>query len=134
MKYKKSYKGLIICIILFFVIMIGIVFLPLSDSGLYLRITTNVCMISLSVLTFIIYKTQYIYWYNGIEYAEALKLSPEKRKSFALKYFKRFFILSVIIFLFSIVMHITSQNSWIDFIVAMLGLIIIAISTIKIKL
>ena len=134
MKYKKSYKGLIIWIILFFAIMVGIGFLPLSDSELYLRITTNVCTISISILTYIIYKTQNIYWYNGIDYNEALKISPEQRKLYALKHFKRFLTLSVIILMFSIIMHITSQNSWIDFVVGMLGLIITAISTIKIKL
>ena len=114
--------------------MVGIGFLPLSDSELYLRITTNVCTISISILTYIIYKTQNIYWYNGIDYNEALKISPEQRKLYALKHFKRFLTLSVIILMFSIIMHITSQNSWIDFVVGMLGLIITAISTIKIKL
>lgn len=134
MKYKKSYKGLFIWFICFLAAMIGTVFIPLSDSNIYLRIIINICTFSMASLTFIIYKTQNIYWLNGIDYKEALNVKPVERKQFAWKHFKYFLILAIIILIFSIIMHITSQNPWIDFIVGMSGLIITALSTIKIKL
>lgn len=134
MEYKRSYKGFVIWVILFLAVMIGSIFIPLTDIEMHLRIDTNICTIMITLLTFIIYKTQNIYWFNGIEYEEALKAGESRRKAYAFKHFKYFSVLSIIVLVFSIIMYITSQSPWIDFIIGMLGLIITAISTIKIKL
>ena len=90
MELKKSYKGFIIWMLGFCTICFGTVFLPVKDTGILLRIIDNICTIGITVLAFIIYKTEYVYWYNGTTYEEAVKAGSEKRNAFAWQHMKRF--------------------------------------------
>ena len=74
MELKKSYKGFIVWMICFLVCCFGGAFLGIEDAALATRITMNVMTLSMAVLTYIIYRTGYIYWYTGITYEEAARL------------------------------------------------------------
>lgn len=136
MELKKSYKGFVIWMICFFAVCIGLPFLTryIADGDFMLRLVGNVCTLSVAVLAFIIYKTEYVYWYNGTSYEEAVKAGSERRKDFAWKHFKRFGGYALVMLVFSVIAHIFRINYCIDITILCVGLIATAISTISFKL
>ena len=85
MELKKSYKGIWFLILLMIVFIIGICFLPeeIMTAGLITRIIDIFTAAWIALLTFIVYKTEYIYWYNGVTYEDAVKAGSERRKAYA---------------------------------------------------
>lgn len=81
-EYKKSYKGFIVWIVLFCAVNVGVCLFPL-ETEITLRIVDNICTLGVAALTYIIYKTEQIYWYSGMSFAEARDAGSEKRKEFA---------------------------------------------------
>ena len=134
MELKKSYKGFVIWMIGFLVCCVGFVFLKIDDAALITRIIMNVMTLSMALLTYMIYRNGYVYWYTGITYEDAVKVSEERRKAYALKHWKLFGIFAVIYFVFSVVMHLLKMSLWIDILVCTMGLIVIAVRTIWYKL
>lgn len=133
MELKKTYKGLILWMAGFVAVSIGIVFLPVG-SVVMTRMAANCCSLGITLLAFIIYKTEYVYWYNGTSYEDAVKAGRERRKAFAWKHFLRFGIFSLAFLLFSVIMHLLNMSFWIDFGVLLVGIVAVAISTIRCKL
>lgn len=134
MKLKKSYKGFVIWMISFCLITVGVCFLPINNAEILTRIVNNICALGVTFLTFIIYKTEYVYWYNGTSYEEAQEVGSERRKKFAWKHFKRFCLFSLVFLVFSIIAQILQFNIWIDIVILAVGFIIVAFSTIRFKL
>lgn len=134
MELKKSYKGFVIWLIAFCVSMFGCVFLPIEDSDIIGRIVLNECVILLAVLAFIIYKTEYVYWYNGTTYEEAVEAGSERRKAFALKHFRDFGLFAFVFLVFTIIAQILRIGIWNDIVIATVGLVVVAIGTIRFKL
>jgi uncharacterized membrane protein len=134
MELKKTYKGLLIWLMFFLVACFGVAFLPLGDGILMGRIVCNICTIGMAILTYMIYYTGYIYWYNGVSYEAAVKAGEERRKAYAWKHFKRFGIFAVNFLCFSIVAHLLPINFAIDIVLLLVGLVAVAISTINIEL
>ncbi|MBQ8326374.1 MAG: hypothetical protein IJX86_04820 [Lachnospiraceae bacterium] len=134
MELKKSYKGFVIWLIAFLAVMIGTVFLPIEDYELMTRITYNIPAIFVSLLAFIILKTENVYWYNGISFEQAVAAGSLRRREYAGRHFKRFKIFSDVFLLFSIVAQSLGFSHWIDFAVLFGGIIAVAISTVKIEL
>ncbi|MDO4941543.1 MAG: hypothetical protein Q4E73_01730 [Lachnospiraceae bacterium] len=134
MKLKKSYMGFVVWMILFCAASVGVSFLPIRDSSITTRIVYNICAWGITLLAFIIYKTEYVYWYNGTSYEEAVEAGSERRKRYAWMHFKRFALFSIVFFLFSILAKIFVLSFWIDTVVFLVGFIGVAISTIWIKL
>lgn len=134
MELKKSYKGFVIWLIAFCVCMFGCAFLPIDDSYIICRIVLNICMISMAVLAFIIYKTGYVYWYNGTTYEEAIEAGAERRKSFAWKHFRDFGLFALAFLIFSIIAQILSIGLWNDIVIATIGIMAVAIGTIRFRL
>lgn len=134
MELKKSYKGFIIWVIAFFVISMSVCFLPITETAILTRISMNTCTFGITILTFIIYKTEYVYWYNGMTYEEAVKAGTERRKEFALKHLKRFGCFALIYLIFTIISQLLEVSIWLDITVVTIGLIAVAISTIRFKL
>ena len=89
MELKKTYKGLILGLIGFCIVSMGVTLLPLSSLVL-VRIINNFCTFGVVLLAYVIYRTEYVYWYTGTTYEEALKAGRDRRKSFALKHFRCF--------------------------------------------
>lgn len=134
MKLKKSYKGFVIWLVLFCVVTVGTSFLPIHDNGVITRIVYNICVWEITLLAYIIYKTEYVYWYNGTSYEEAVKAGSERRQKYAWMHLKRFVLFSIVFSLFSILANIFLLSFWVDTVVFFVGFVGVAISTIWIKL
>lgn len=134
MELKKSYKGFFIWIIVFFISMISIALLSIEDISLMIKIIFNMISIEISILTYIIYKTEYIYWYSGLNYEDALNASSDRRKEYGYRHFKIFIRYTVIVFIYSIIAYYLVIPYWIDILIFVFGMIITAISTMGIKL
>lgn len=131
---KKSYRGFVLWMITFCVLTFGCAFLPLHDPALLLRIILNLCTIAVAVLTYIIYRNQAVYWYNGVRFEDAVQAGPERRRTYALRHCKRFCALALAYFLFSAAAQLTGLTYWIDVIAVTVGLIAVAVSTTGIRL
>ena len=134
MELKKSYKGFIIWLIGFCAICFGVVFLPIKDYHMIVRVINNISTIGVALLTFIVYKTEFIYWYNGISYEEALQVGKDRRKVYAWKLFRLFGLFALVFLGFSIIAQILNISSWIDIAALFIGIVAIAISTMGVKL
>lgn len=132
--YKKSYKGFGIWMIGFCVALVGAAFLPIEDTALMTRVVCNVSIFGIVLLAYIIYKTEYVYWYNGTSYEEAVEAGSERRKEFALKHLRKFEKFALLFLLFSIIMHIFKVTIGFDLIVATVGLVVAAVGTMDYKL
>ncbi len=134
-EYKKSYGGLVLFFICFLSVMIGgaiagAIFFAEHMS----RVVINVVCIGMALLTFIIYKRDKIYWYNGIEFEDAKKAGKERRNAYAKAHMKLFGIFAICMLAFSAFMVLLSANQWVDFAVGAVGICTVAICTVKIKL
>ena len=134
MELKKSYKGFVVWMICFLICCFGSAFLGIEDAALATRITMNVMTLSVAILTYIIYRTGYIYWYTGITYEEAVKVSEERRKAYAYKHWKLFGSFAGAYLVFSVVMHLLQVGFWVDILVGTLGLVVVAVRTMWFKL
>lgn len=133
MEYRKTYQGFILWMIGFIIASIGAAFLPFKED-LLIRITLNICTIGVAILAYIIYKTEYIYWYNGTSYEEAKNAGSERRKQFAWRHLKRFGLFAIAFFLFSVFAQVCQLSFWIDFWILCCGILATAISTIRFRL
>lgn len=120
--------------LVFVVTMFGCAFLPIENGALLTRIVMNVCVLNIALLAFIIYKTEYVYWYNGTEYKQAVEAGSERRKEFAKKHLKRFGTLALLYLVYSVVAQLLQIPHGVDIAVATIGMIVVAISTIEFKL
>ena len=132
--YKKSYKGFIIWLIGFCVITVGTCFLPNLSTQLTLAIVDNACTIGIFILTFLIYQTEYVYWYNSTSYEDAKAAGNERRKAFALAHMKRFGYFALAFLVYTVISLMIGIPYGFDITIACAGILIAAISTLKIKL
>ena len=135
MEYKESYKGLVIFFIGFILVLAGMAYL----SALFfyqhiVRVSISVVSIAMTLLSMIVCKTQNIYWYNGIEYEDAVEAGEKRRKSYARAHHRMFGMFTAMQLVFSLVMGICAITQWVDFAVSAVGLCMVAIGTLKIKL
>ena len=135
MEYKESYKGLVIFFIGFVLVLAGMAYL----SALFfyqhiVRVSISVVSIAMTLLSMIVCKTQNIYWYNGIEYEDAVEAGEKRRKSYARAHHRMFGMFTTMQLVFSLVMGICAITQWVDFAVSAVGLCMVAIGTLKIKL
>ena len=131
MNYKKSYKGLIIYLIVFLAILFLGGILSVWKNFMPALIIVNTMTIGITGLMYVIYKTENVYWINGIEYEKALLVSSERRKDFALRHFKRMGKAAVFGLVISGVSLIFGWNSWIIYAIVIITFIGSAISTIN---
>lgn len=134
MKLKKSYKGFVLWMIVFCLICEGIIFLPIKDKNILCRLVLIFCVIATTFLTYMIYKTEYVYWYSGVNYEDAVNVSSERRKIYAKKHFNRFMFFTALYIIYSIISQLLGIYFWIDIIVCTVSFVIVAISTTNIKL
>ena len=133
MELKKTYKGLILGLIGFCIVSMGVTLLPLSSLVL-IRIINNFCTFGVVLLAYVIYRTEYVYWYTGTTYEEALKAGRDRRKSFALKHFRCFGLFGVLFLIFSVVSYFLHMSIWIDIAILFSGITGAALWTIRFKL
>lgn len=101
--YKKSYTGFVIWLIGFCVLTVGACFLPNLSTQLTLAVVDNACTIGIFILTFLIYQTEYVYWYNSTSYEEAKAAGSERRKAFAMAHMKRFGYFALVFLAYTVV-------------------------------
>lgn len=131
---KKSYKGFVIWLIGFVLMIMLPSFLPIEDVGLIVRIVGNIMTISIAVLMFMIYRTEKVFWITGVSYEEAVEAGAERRRAYALKYVKRFGCIAAGFFLFSVIAQVLGIPYGVDIAVAFTAIVTGALSTIRFRL
>lgn len=131
---KKSYKGFIISLLTFLMLMVGIILIPAEDESLFMRLVMLLVAWYMAGLSFHIWRTEQVYWYNGTTFEEAEAAGSERRKAFAWRHFRIFGMFALLMTLLSCGMQLLGVSGWIDFAVGMVGLIVAACRTISFKL
>ena len=133
-EYKKSYKGFLIFIFLHFSTLIGASLLSIWKDFLPLLLIANIITIGMSILMYIMFVTENIYWMNGIEYEKALLAGSERRKAYALKHFKTLGKAALFGLILTIISVIFNWNQFVVFPIIFITFIIACISTVRFKL
>lgn len=134
MELKKSYKGFVIWMIGYAALLLGLSFLPTDDGALIVRLLMNMTAIAMAILTYTIYRTEQVYWYSGLSYEEAVQAGSERRKEYARKHFARFANFAGLYLAYTLISYLLNWHFMVDVAVAGLGIIAVALSTIRIKL
>ena len=134
MELKKSYKGFVIWLIAYMVLLLGVCFLPVEDVGILTCAITGMTAVAMAVLTWIIWKTEYVYWYTGMTYEEAVAAGQERRRAYAWKHFVRFGWTAAGMLVFSAAAQALGVPFWADLIVCGVGIVAVAVSTMNIRL
>lgn len=132
MELKKSYKGFVLWLIFFCLSMIPIVFI--NDISLSVRLCMNICLLDILILLYIIYKTENIYWFSGVNYEDVVLVGSERRKIYAKKHVDRFMFFTVLYVVYTMLAQLLGIYYWIDTIVFIVGLTVTALSTFHFKL
>lgn len=130
---KRSYKGLFLWVILYMTGAVLFIFLPFRGAVIT-RLVMNYTSVMIALLAYIIYKSDRVYWYNGIIFEDAEKAGRERRDEYTYKHFEKFSKFAIYFAIFSVIFHLFGLSIWLDTAVLTIGLIITAISTIKIEL
>ncbi len=131
---KKSYTGFILWLMIFVAATLGISLLPTADWQLLMRLIILLMAWGIAALAFIIWRTEQVYWYNGVSYEEAEAAGAERRRAYAWRHLKVFGIYALGISVFVWVMQMLGASAWIDFTIGTIGLIVAGCCTIPIKL
>lgn len=132
--YKKSYTGFIWWMVAFVAALLAIIFLPTEDARLLMRLILLLTAWAMAGLTFIIWRTERVYWYNSTTYEEAEAAGSERRKDFAWQHFRVFGGYALVLTVIVVLMHVAGMSAWIDFTAGAVGLIAAALYTIRFKL
>ena len=134
MEYKKSYKLLWFWFALFVGLMVLAALLPIDNTALAILVTMNLCSGSVALLSFMIYKTQCIYWYNGIDFEEAKVAGEERRIAYGYAHWRLFGGFAALYFVYSLCAQIIPFGIALHILLGTVGMVAAAISTMKIKL
>ena len=132
--YKESYKGLVLFLLCHFFSLIGVGIISTIKDFLPLVLIANIITIGMTLLMYVIYVTENIYWMNGIEYEKALLVGSERRKDFALKHLNRIGMASLFGIIITVISVLFNWSQFITFPVIFVVFIIACISTINFKL
>lgn len=135
---KKSYKLFILWIVFLFVLLMAggyliSEFYPNISSSILVKVEIMLINIALLVLFYIMYKTESIYWINGMSYNNAKSMSSEKRKKYAWEHLIMFLQGSIISLIYCIISYFINIPAPIDIIILTIVIIVSAIRTIPIK-
>ena len=131
---KKSYKGFIISLLVFLALMVGIILIPAEDESLFMRLVMLLVAWYMAWLSFHVWRTEQVYWYNGTTFEEAEAAGSERRKEFAWRHFRIFGLFALLMTLLSCGMQLLGWSAWIDFTVGTVGICVASFMTIPIKL
>ncbi len=134
-EYKKTYKPLILWLILFplIAIVIPLRFINASEKILALALMT-ISLVAIYLLMLLIYKGEYVYWINGgPSFEEARQAGSEKRREYArahLDIFLKYTLLGLIYLPVSLILNF---SMWIDILFIFMLIVIAALKTVGIK-
>lgn len=132
--YKKSYKGFVAGLLVYLALLLGIAFLPAADEQLAMRLIMLLTAWYMAALSFQVWRTEQIYWYNGTTFEEAEAAGSECRKEFAWRHFRIFGWFALIQTATALAMLLLGWSAWIDFAVGTVGVCVACFMTIPIKL
>jgi hypothetical protein len=132
--YKKSYKGFVVGLIVFLVLLLSISFIPAEDEHLPMRLIMLLTSWYMAALSFHVWRTEQIYWYNGTTFEDAEAAGSERRKEFAWRHFRIFGMFALLMTVLSCAMQLLGWSAWIDFTVGTVGICVACFMTIPIKL
>ncbi|MBE6037840.1 MAG: hypothetical protein E7218_01385 [Anaerofustis stercorihominis] len=134
--YKKSYKGFVLWLVLFFAVHIfgAEPLISMVEENYSVYASLSLTLIFLDILTYVIYKTEYIYWYNGMSYDTARKASSGARKEYAHRHLIKFVYASIMWLFYGILKSLTGIKLWVDVLVFCALIIGAALSTITVRL
>ncbi len=135
---KKSYKLFMLWIVFLFIILFGGGYLteeyfPNTSISFSVKFEIILLNVALIFLFYIMYKTERIYWINGMSYEKAKSMTSEQRKKYALEHLKLFFKGTIISFVYCIISYFLKISTIIDILVMTSIIIISAIRSISIK-
>ncbi len=138
---KKSYKLFILwtVVLLTTVFVVVPVLNPIlksigSSVLLLIKFVLLYALLQLLLLFYIIYKTERVYWVNGVTYECAKCATKLQRQTFALAHLKRFIWGFIAFLIYSVVSFVLGFNGMVDILVFMVVTVVTACSTIAIKL
>jgi len=105
-----------------------------TDAGLTLRLIQNLTSLGIVALIWIIWRTESVYWINGVTFEQARDAGSERRRAFAAAHLKPFGIFALGYAAFSAFMQLRGYSLVIDIAVFTVGIIAVALSTTRIKL
>lgn len=132
--YKKSYKGFVVGLIVFLALMVGIILIPAENEQLPMRLIMLLMVWYMAALSFHVWRTEQVYWYNGTTFEDAEAAGSERRKEFAWRHFRIFGMFALLMTVLSCAMQLLGWSAWIDFTVGTVGICVAACMTIPIKL
>ena len=132
--YRKSYRGFVIWLIVFLVLIFAICFLPVENAAIITRLITNLCTLGMAHLTWLIWRTESVYWYNGVSFEDAAKAGAERRKAYALRHFRLFGGYALVALVVTAAAQMLHLPWWVDFTLVCGGLIAAAFRTMAYKL
>lgn len=132
--YRKSYTGFIVWLIVFVIAMLAICFLPVDDDAILTRLLQNLCTIGMAQLTWMIWRNERVYWYNGVSFEDAQKAGSERRKEYAFRHFRLFGGYALVALAVTMAAHLARLPWWVDFTFICVGMIAAAFRTMKYKL
>lgn len=134
MEWKKSYKGLVLWLLGFLALTFALPFLPVENGRLLTRITLNLFSLAITLLCWLIYRSGYVYWYNGVTFEEATAAGPLRRKRYAWLHLRLFACAGLLFLIISVIAHLAGIGIWLDLVVFTAALVAAAIRTMWYKL
>ena len=132
--YKKSYKGFVVGLIVFLALLMSLAFIPGVNEQLAMRLIMLLTVWYMAALSFHVWRTEQVYWYNGTSFEDAEAAGSERRKEFAWRHFRIFGMFALLMTVLSCAMQLLGWSAWIDFTVGTVGICVACFMTIPIKL
>ena len=132
--YKKSYKGFVIGLFAYLALLLGIALIPGVDADTAMRLIMLLTVWYMAALSFQVWRTEQIYWYNGTTFEDAEAAGSQRRKEFAWRHFRIFGRFALIHTAVALAVLLLGGSAWIDFTVGTVGVCVAACMTIPIKL
>jgi hypothetical protein len=132
--YEKSYKGFVVGLLVYFVLLMSLAFIPGVNEQLAMRLIMLLTVWYMAALSFHVWRTEQVYWYNGTSFEDAEAAGSERRKEFAWRHFRIFGMFALLMTVLSCAMQLLGWSAWIDFTVGTVGICVACFMTIPIKL
>lgn len=112
---KKTYKTFII-ILIAMIITIPIAGISLKNQSIskVIKMIFSMAFIYITLIAFIIYKKERVYWISTYTYDAACKMRPEDRRKIGFNFFKMFGTATIVFILYSIIGTFIGTTALID--------------------
>lgn len=134
--YKKTYLGFVVWLVVYIggITLIGFTHFAGLDEQLMTRIIICLTNIACTILMYMVYKNEAVYWFTGISYDQAVNAGSARRRLYALKHFRLFGLYTIIYSLITVILQITGVTILVDTIVYTASLLLVCIRTMFYKL